>query len=56
MLFHYDYTEIMCGIGMVAMATAIFIIYYIAAHKDYHHSITAVDNGENGELIIPQKQ
>ena len=43
----------MFGIGVVAMATA---IYYIAAHKDYPHSIAAVDNGENGKLIISQRQ
>ena len=41
---------------MVAMATAIFTIYYIAAHKDYPHSTAAVDKGENGELVIPQRQ
>ena len=41
---------------MVAMATAIFGIYYIAAHEDYPHSIAAVDNRENGELIISQRQ
>ena len=35
----------MFGIGMVAMATTIFTIYYNAAHKDYHHSTAAVDNG-----------
>ena len=46
----------MFGIGMVAMATAIFTIYYITAHKDYPHSIAAVDNGEDGKLIIPQRQ
>ena len=46
----------MFGIGTFAMATALFTIYYSAAHKDYPYSIPAVDNGENGELIIPQRQ
>ena len=41
---------------MFAMATAIFTIHYIAAHKEYPHSIAAVDNGEDGKLIIPQRQ
>ena len=41
---------------MAAMATAIFTMYYIAAHKDYPHSIAAVDKGEDGELVIPQRQ